>query len=166
MADTEHLTPDRSKLYHYKLDLILGKGGAGTVYRGIDTKKGEVVAVKRFHESFFRNPLHLRDVKKSIKRFGKLKHDNVVKIFDFLDENEHDGYCMIMEYVDGPNLRWYLTNRPWNLRERLTICAQLCNGLQYLHDQDIVHHDFKPANVLFTRRGLPRWRTIRCMGAV
>ncbi len=156
MANQEHLTPDRSKLYHYKLDLILGKGGAGTVYRGIDTQKGEVVAVKRFHESFFRNPLHLRDVKKSIKRFRKFEHNNVVRIFDFLDDDEEDGNCMIMEYVDGPNLRWYITNRPWNMRERLTICAQMCNGLQYLHDQGVIHHDFKPANVLFTRRGIAK----------
>ncbi len=80
----------------------------------------------------------------------------MVRIFDFLDDDEEDGNCMIMEYVDGPNLRWYITNRPWNMRERLTICAQMCNGLQYLHDQGVIHHDFKPANVLFTRRGIAK----------
>ena len=59
----------------------------------------------------------------------------------------------MLEYVDGPDLKWYLSNRPWNLQELLVITAQICNGLAYLHDQGFVHHDLKPANVLFTRKG-------------
>lgn len=152
----ENFTPDRSKLYHYKLDRILGQGGTGVVYRGIDTQKGEVVAIKRFRDNFFRNAMHKRDLKKSIKRFKKLDNQNVVKILDFQDTNETDGTCMIMEYVDGANLKWYLMNRPYNLQERLLICIQICNGMQYLHDHDVIHHDFKPANILFTRRGIAK----------
>lgn len=150
MADSQY-TPDRAKIYHYKLDRVLGQGGTGKVYRGIDTKKGEVVAIKLFREDFFRNRLHLRDLVKSVKRFKKYKHDNVVKIFDFIDGD--DGKCMVMEYIDGPDLKWYLINRPWNLQERVNIVTQICSGLQYLHDQKIVHHDIKPANILFTRTG-------------
>ncbi len=154
MSNPDAYVPDRSKLYHFKLDLILGQGGTGRVYRGIDTQKGDVVAIKLFHENFFRNRLHLRDLTKSIKRYKKFDHVNIVKIFDFIDDEE--GRCMVMEYVDGPSLRWYIQNRPWNLRERLTIIAQICNGLQFLHDNKIVHHDFKPANVLFTRKGVAK----------
>lgn len=150
MAD-DQFSPDRQRLYHFKLDRILGQGGTGRVYRGIDTKKGEVVAIKLFHENFFRNRFHLRDLIKSVKRFKKYSHPNVVNIFDFIDGE--DGKCMIMEYIDGPDLKWYLTNRPWNLQERIGIVSQICSGLQYLHDQNIVHHDIKPANILFTRTG-------------
>lgn len=146
--------PDRPKLYHFKLDRILGQGGTGRVYRGIDTQKGQVVAVKLFHENFFRNRLHLRDLVRGVKKFKKFSHENVVRIYDFIDGPE--GRCMIMEYVDGPNLKWYLTNRPWNLQERLIVVAQMCNGLQYLHDNGCIHHDFKPANVLFTRKGVAK----------
>ncbi len=60
---------------------------------------------------------------------------------------------MIMEYVDGPSLKWYILNRPYKLNERLNICMQICQGMQYLHDKGCIHHDFKPANVLFTRTG-------------
>lgn len=152
MAEQSYV-PDRPSLYHYKLDRILGQGGTGRVYRGIDTKKGGVVAIKRFHDNFFRSPLHLRDLKKSVKRFKKFKNTNVVQILDFLDSDPKDGNCMIMEYVDGADLNWYIKNRPFNLSERVTICVQICNGLQFLHDNKVIHHDFKPANVLFTRRG-------------
>lgn len=148
----DQFAPDRQKLYHFKLDRILGQGGTGRVYRGIDTKKGEVVAIKLFKENFFRNVLHLRDLAKSVKRFKKYSHQHVVKIYDFIDGEE--GKCMVMEYIDGPDLKWYLVNRPWNLKERINICCQICSGLQYLHDQKIVHHDIKPANILFTRTGM------------
>jgi len=149
-------SPDRPSLYHFRLDRILGQGGTGVVYRGIDPNKGEVYAIKRFHENFFRNPLHLRDLKNSVKKYKKLQHPNVVQIFDFLDSSPSDGNCMVMEYVDGANLNWYLKNRPYKLQERNSIAQQICSGLQYLHDQGYTHHDFKPANVLFTRRGVAK----------
>ncbi len=146
--------PDRLKLYHFKLDLLLGRGGTGTVYRGIDTQKGEVVAVKLFHANFFKNRGQVRDFAKSVERFKEFKHHNVMQVFDFIDGEE--GLCMTMEFVDGPDLRWYIENRPWNLQERLVIIAQICNGLQYIHDQGFTHHDLKPANILFTRKGMAK----------
>ena len=146
--------PDRPTLYHFKLDRILGEGGTGRVYRGIDTKKGEVVAIKLFRENFFRNKLHLRDLVKSVKRFKKYDCPNVVRVHDFIDGD--DGRCMVMEYVDGPDLKWYIQNRPWNVQERIGIVAQICSGLQYLHDKKIIHHDIKPANILFTRTGIAK----------
>ncbi|MCP4641080.1 MAG: serine/threonine protein kinase, partial [bacterium] len=142
---------DRLRLYNYKLDRILGRGGTGTVYRGIDTESGNVVAIKLFHQNFFRNRMHVRELARVVPRFEKFDHPNVVGIYGFMDGEE--GTCLIQEYVDGPDLKWYLGNRPWNLQERLVIVAQMCNGLQYIHDQGFTHHDLKPANVLFTRKG-------------
>lgn len=146
--------PDRLRLYHFKLDRTLGRGGTGTVYRGIDTQKGEVVAVKLFHANFFKNNSQVKDFAKSVDRFKHFDHQNVMRVFDFIDGEE--GLCMTMEYVDGPDLRWYIENRPWNLQERLVIIAQICNGLQYIHDQGFAHHDLKPANILFTRKGMAK----------
>jgi eukaryotic-like serine/threonine-protein kinase len=145
---------DRTSIYRYKLDRLLGEGGTGIVYRGRDVKTGEVVAVKVFRSNFFRNALHKRDLAKTVKKFRKLSHQNLVKIYEFLDGKE--GQCLVMEYVDGPNLNWYIKNRPWNLQERLVIVVQICNGLQFLHDHGFVHHDFKPANVIFSRKGVAK----------
>lgn len=152
MAD--QYQPDIPQLYQYKLDRILGEGGTGRVYRGINVKTNDIVAVKLFRANFFRNKLHVRDLARGVKKFKKFDHRNVVKIFDFIDGKE--GRCMIMEYIDGPDLKWYLINRPWNLQERHGIFMQLCAGLQYLHDRGCIHHDFKPANVIFTRNGIAK----------
>lgn len=146
--------PDRLSLYHYKIDRLLGKGGTGVVYRGIDTKTGQVVALKLFHSNFFRNRFHLKDFARSVVKFKKFDHRNVTRIYDFITGEE--GNCLAQEYVDGPSLKWYIENRPWNLRERLLIVIQICNGLQYIHDQGFTHHDLKPANILFTRKGVAK----------
>jgi serine/threonine-protein kinase len=152
--EQEQFTPDRKELYGYRLDRILGRGASATVYRAIDPEAGRVVAVKLFRASFFRNRLHVRDLVKSAKRFKKFDHRNVVQVYDFI--SDEDGECLVMEYIDGPSLRWYIENRPWNLRERLGIITQICGGLQYLHENGFVHHDLKPANVLFTRKGIAK----------
>ncbi len=156
-------TPDIPTLYHYKLQRILGEGGTGRVYLGIDANKGEAAAIKLFHENFFRNRLHVRDLVKSIAKFKRFKHANVVQIIDFIDGDE--GRCMIMEYVDGPSLKWYILNRPYKLSERINICLQICQGMQYLHDKGCIHHDFKPANVLFTRTGVAKMADFSLYGS-
>ena len=143
--------PSQSELMGYKLQLEMGRGGTGTVYRALNPATGEVVALKRFHQSFFRSMSHSKELAKAVKRFKKLDHPNVVKILDY--KSTDDEHVMILEFIDGPDLKWYIQNRPYNLKERLVILAQICNGLGYLHDQKLMHHDLKPANVLFTRKG-------------
>lgn len=142
---------DRNKIYEYDVDLILGQGGTGTVYRGRDPESGQIVAMKLFRANFIRNRAHQRELAKTAKKFKEFEHANVVRIFDFLTGKE--GLCLVLEYVDGPDLKWYVANRPWNLQERLVVAAQICNGLAFIHEKGFMHHDLKPANVLFTRRG-------------
>ncbi len=143
--------PDRPELYRFKLQLTVGQGGTGTVYRAVDPENGETVALKLFRANFFRNQLHLRDLLRSVKKFKKLSHANIVKIHDILSGDE--GEVIVQEFVDGPDLQWYLAHRPWNLNELVVVMVQICNGLGYLHDQGLMHHDLKPGNVLFTRKG-------------
>ncbi len=147
----ERKKADRDQISRFKVDIILGQGGTGTVYRGQDPDTKEIVALKLFRANFFRNSLHMRDLAKMAKKAKKLDHPNVVKIYEFIKEKELQ--CLVLEYVDGPDLKWYIQNRPWNLEERLVVSAQICNGLACLHEHDFLHHDLKPGNVLFTRQG-------------
>ncbi len=151
MATTQRKKADRKQIYEYPVDIVLGQGGTGTVYRAQDPKTKDVLAIKVFRANFFRNSLHERSIAKMAKKASKLSHPNVVGIREFLHGKE--GNCLVMEYVDGPDLKWYMENRPFDLEARLVIVAQICNGLGYLHENSMVHHDLKPANVLFTRRG-------------
>jgi eukaryotic-like serine/threonine-protein kinase len=144
--------PSQSELCGYKLQMEMGRGGTGTVFRALNPKTGQVVALKRFHHNFFRSKAHIKELAKSVKKFKTLDHKNVVGIYDFI--SERDDNVMVLEFVDGPDLKWYLEHRPYNQPERLVILAQICNGLGYLHDKKFQHHDLKPANVLFTRKGL------------
>jgi eukaryotic-like serine/threonine-protein kinase len=146
--------PDKPTLYHYKLQSMLGQGGTGVVYLAVDPKTGEVRALKQFRANFFRHKLHMRDLKSTANKFKKVQHPNVVKIYDFISGNE--GEVLIMEYIDGPSLTWYIENRPFNLQEMIGIVVQICNGLAYIHEKGFVHHDLKPANILFTRKGLAK----------
>lgn len=143
---------DRSQLYGFRIDKLLGKGGSSSVYRALDVESGNVVALKLFRANFFQNKMHVRDLARSVKNFRKFDHPNVMKIYNFISGDE--GEVLVMEYIDGPDMKWYMENRPYNLQERLAVCAQVCNGMQYLHDKGTLHHDMKPANVMFTRKGV------------
>jgi serine/threonine-protein kinase len=149
--EPEAPAPDRRTLYRFQVDRLLGRGGAGSVYRAYDPDLEQIVALKLFYENYFRSRLHVRDLARSAKRFRRFEHANLVQVFEFIDGDE--GRCLSMEYVDGPNLRWFMEHRPWSLQERLVTSIQICNGLQYLHDQNVIHHDLKPSNVMFTQRG-------------
>ena len=142
---------DRPSIYQYRVDIMLGMGGTGTVYRGMDPKTGNIVAVKLFRANFFRNKLHMKDLQRTANKFRKLSYPNVVKIYEFV--SGADGEVLVLEYVDGPDLKWYLANREYNLQERMLITTQICNGLGYIHEKNFTHHDLKPANILFTRKG-------------
>ena len=144
--------PDKPTLFHFKLQSMLGQGGTGTVYQALNPKTGEVVAIKQFKANFFRNKLHQRDLQRTVKKFRKFDHPNIVKLHEFLTD-EKEGEAVVMEFVDGPSLEWYIANRPHNIPEMLGIIAQICNGLSYIHEKGFIHHDLKPANVLFTRKG-------------
>ena len=144
--------PDKPTLFHFKLQSMLGQGGTGTVYQAVNSESGQVFAIKQFKANFFRNKLHQRDLQRSVKKFKKFDHPNIVKIYDILSD-EKEGDVLVMELIDGPSLEWYIANRPYNIPEMLGILAQICNGLSYIHEKGYIHHDLKPGNVLFTRKG-------------
>src|SRR5438046_2602817 len=82
---------------------------------------------------------------------ARLNHDNIVTVYDFGQVG--DLYYLLMEYVDGVNLRHALHAARLAPEEALAIVPQICDALQFAHDQGIVHRDIKPENILMDRRG-------------
>ena len=82
---------------------------------------------------------------------AQLNHPGIVTLYEF-GETEGQFY-FLMEFVDGVNLRQLLANSRVSTREALAIVPQICDALQFAHDQGIVHRDIKPENILMDRRG-------------
>lgn len=145
------IPPSKPELCGYTLLLTMGVGGTGTVYKAEHPETKQIVALKEFHANFIRNKGHLRDLAKMVKKAQNLNHPNVIKIGNLI--TNPDENVLVLEFVGGPDLKWYIEHRPYNLNERLGVLTQICNGISYLHDHKIIHHDLKPANILFTRQG-------------
>jgi serine/threonine protein kinase len=129
----------------------LGRGGMGIVYKARQPQLDRLVALKilapervddvRFAERFRREAVSL----------ARLDHPNIVTVYD---TGESGGfYYLLMEFVDGLNLREAIAGEKMPAREALAIVPPICAGLQYAHDNGIVHRDIKPENILLDKKG-------------
>jgi serine/threonine-protein kinase len=127
----------------YQILGILGVGGMGVVYRGLDKAVGREVAIKTITEAT--DELRHRFMLEA--RSGILNHPNIVTVYDF---GEQDGNpYIVMEFVPGDTLENLLkSGRNFSLIEKLEIVSQLCAGLGYAHRKGVVHRDIKPANIM------------------
>ena len=130
---------------------LLGAGGMGAVYKARQPGLDRLVALKILPPGVGRDPAFTERFAREARAMAKLSHPNIVTIHDF---GETDGvFFLVMEYVDGVNLRQLLRSGRMSPREALAIVPQICDALQYAHDQGIVHRDIKPENVLLDRLG-------------
>lgn len=140
--------PDPLKIGRFKLTGTLGRGGQGVVFRARDPKLGRDVALKLLASS----PEHADQVLREAKTLAKVSHDNVVEIFDAgLDEEARP--FIVMELIVGTDLGTWLCDGPRRWDEVVDKFISAGRGLAAVHQQDIVHRDFKPHNVLVSRGG-------------
>jgi serine/threonine protein kinase len=136
-----------------KLEIVrlLGQGGMGAVYLARQPELDRLVAVKILPPEVARDPDFMERFSREARALARLNHANVVTIFDF---GVSDGlYYFTMEYVDGKNVRELLETGALAAPLALKIIAQVCDGLQYAHDEGFIHRDIKPANILLDSKG-------------
>ncbi len=151
----------------YRLTSLLGQGGMATVYRGV--RAGPMgfekpVAVKCIDPSVTEDEAMVRALINEARLGGRLRHPNIVEIYEFDQVEEH--WYMAMEFVEGWTLHGMLQvcrkTRQWVPHTvALEILADLCKALTYAHglkDENaaplnLVHRDLKPGNVLVSRQG-------------
>ena len=153
------------KIGPYRIVRPIGKGGMGRVYLGVHEKTDRKVAIKVLPEEFLEDKKRSEYLRRELKIARELDHPNVVDIFDILElRRKSDGKpqgFMLMEYIDGENLRAHIDAGNLSLTRRLELCEQICAGLNYIHRHrlkdgryhSIVHRDIKPENILITKAG-------------
>ena len=132
------------------LDLV-GHGGMSAVYKARQTNLGRTVAVKLLPQEVAQSNGGLERFQQEARTLAQLNHPNIVNVYD---AGQAGPWCFIvMEYVDGPNLRQLLGDSNLPSSDVLRFASEICNGLQYAHDRGVVHRDVKPENVLIDGDG-------------
>jgi tRNA A-37 threonylcarbamoyl transferase component Bud32 len=130
---------------------LLGQGGMGAVYKARQAKLDRLVALKILPRESARDPSFAERFSREARALARLGHPNIVSIHDF---GEVDGqYYFVMEFVDGADVRALLRRGQLTRQEALRIVSQVCEALQYAHDEGVVHRDVKPENILIDKRG-------------
>ncbi|GJN78431.1 hypothetical protein PLIIFM63780_001925 [Purpureocillium lilacinum] len=138
-------------LKDYRLGECLGKGAFGSVYKAFNWSTGEAVAVKQIKLADLPKS-ELRMIESEIDLLKNLLHDNIVKYIGFVKST--DCLNIILEYCENGSLHSILKaygKFPENLVG--VYMTQVLQGLQYLHDQGVIHRDIKGANILTTKDG-------------
>src|SRR5215469_13086903 len=136
----------------YQIQDPIGRGGMATIYRGRDLRTDRVVAIKVLREVYSTDPKFVTRFQREAKAASSLQHPNIVQVFDY---GQSDGnYFIVMELVEGTDLRRYLRSRGVLAIDRAIIIAHdVALGLGAAHRRQIVHRDVKPQNVLVGRDG-------------
>ncbi|MDP9027507.1 MAG: protein kinase [Actinomycetota bacterium] len=142
----------------YRIGPAIGRGGASTVYRAHDLLLGRDVAIKVFTTRATK-PEDLRVQEGEARTLARLSHPGLVALLD-ADVDLTDGTApqmfLVMEFVDGPDLRRRLRNGALDEFEVAYVGWDLLSALDYVHEHGIIHRDLKPANVLLEpARGRP-----------
>jgi serine/threonine protein kinase/formylglycine-generating enzyme required for sulfatase activity/cephalosporin-C deacetylase-like acetyl esterase len=139
----------------YQVIEELGRGGMGRVYRVLDKKLGEEVALKLIKPEIAADEETIRRFRNELRTARKIGHPNVTRMYD-LGEDEGTHY-ITMEYVRGEDLKSFI-HRSGRLTvdKAVTIAEQISEGLAEAHRQGVVHRDLKPQNIMIDRDGNAR----------
>lgn len=135
----------------YLIDAELGSGGMGIVYRAIETKSQQVVAIKLMHPHLARRSDFRARFFREADIVLELKHPAIVPVQSFT--RNKDRLYIVMDYIEGGSLAHYLRQMQQQgqlvrLRETLLIIAQIAEALDFAHSKGVHHRDIKPDNIL------------------
>jgi tetratricopeptide (TPR) repeat protein len=134
----------------YKILKKVGQGGMGVVYQAEDKVLHRIVAYKVLPPAVRESPKILENFLQEARVAAALTHANIVTVYD-TGKNDTDLF-ITMEFVDGVTLKEYLEQRsPIPVPELVQIAKQICLGLDYAHNRNVIHRDIKPANIMLTK---------------
>ncbi len=148
----------RRTLGKYEVIDRIGRGGMAEVYRGYHAALDRYVAIKLLHPFLADDPEFKERFEREARNVARLKHPNIVQVYDFEYDAEGESYYMVMEYINGPTLKdrlfdLGLTGERLPLAEALRIVKAAAQALAYAHERGMIHRDVKPANLMLDDDG-------------
>jgi predicted Ser/Thr protein kinase len=146
------------KIGKYRILGVLGKGGMGIVYKGLDPDIEREVAIKTIRlDGFIDGPEKEERLNRAIreaKAAGRLNHPNIITIYDVLRDDELN--FIVMQYIDGQTLQTLIeSGKVFSPEDVIAILKPVADALDFAHQNGIVHRDIKPANILIDKAGTP-----------
>jgi len=139
---------------HYQIELELGRGGMGVVYKARDLRLGRPVAIKFLSEQPDADADAARRLLREAQVSSSLNHPNVCAVYDI---GEHRGRpYLVMEYISGRTLKDYIGRKPLANEAIFEFSIQLADALQAAHSAGIIHRDIKSHNIMINERGCPK----------
>lgn len=130
---------------------LIGQGGMGAVYKARQPALDRFVALKVLPPLAAGDPGFAERFNREARALARLNHPNIVAVHDF--GKAGTLHYLVMEFVDGANLREVERLGELTPEQALTIVPQICEALQFAHNEGIVHRDIKPENLLVDKKG-------------
>jgi len=130
---------------------LIGTGGMGAVYKARQPNLDRFVALKVLSCDLVGDPAFAERFGREARVLAKLSHPNIVAVYDSGTKGPYS--YLIMEYVDGVNLRQAMRTGGFSPAEALTLVEDVCSALKFAHEKGILHRDIKPENVLIDSDG-------------
>ncbi|MDI1311144.1 serine/threonine-protein kinase, partial [Prosthecobacter sp.] len=142
----------RAAFPHLEVTGLIGSGGMGAVYKARQPQLDRFVALKILPAELASQPGFSERFQREAQALARLSHPHIVTVHDF---GQAGGfYYLLMEFIDGVNLRQLLQAKRLTPKEALSIVPPICEALQCAHDHGIVHRDIKPENLLIDKAGM------------
>jgi tRNA A-37 threonylcarbamoyl transferase component Bud32 len=153
VAQIPTLTPEELAPLFPQLEILecLGRGGMGVVYKARQKSLNRLVALKLLAPERASDPEFAVRFEREAHALAALNHPNIVGVYDFGQAGDY--YFLLMEFVDGVNLRQAMKAGRFTPEQALAVVPPVCEALQYAHEHGIVHRDIKPENLLLDKEG-------------
>ena len=141
-----------TKLFpQFEILSLIGKGGMGAVYKARQPGLDRFIALKVLPPAVANDPGFAERFNREARALARLSHPNIVGVYDF--GKAGTLHYLVMEFVDGSNLREVEQAGKLSSEQALAIVPQICEALQFAHNEGIVHRDIKPENLLIDKKG-------------
>lgn len=144
LEDVQRSFPD------LELHELIGTGGMGRVYKARQPSVERWIALKILSPDRAQDPEWIERFTREARALARLNHPHIVQVHGFGAEPQPH---LIMEFVDGVNLRQAMQAGGLSAREALVIVPKLCDALHYAHEHGVLHRDIKPENILIDTEG-------------